>query len=116
MEENNRIKNLGENVHKLTVEELSKGGKKSAESRRRKKELRECLEALLEKEIASSNGETMTGSEAMAIKVFQMALKGNLRAWEIVRDTAGQKPVEKVMVAEVNQNVIDEVESMVGDI
>ena len=37
------------------------------------------------------------------------------KAFEIVRDTAGQKPVEKVMIAEVEQDVIDEVERAVLD-
>jgi hypothetical protein len=30
-----------------------------------------------------------------------------------LRDTAGQKPIEKVMVADVEQSVIDEVEKAV---
>ena len=99
--------------HKLTAEELRKGGQKSGEARRRKKLLRECLEELLEKEITDKSGKTMTGAEAMAVKIFQQALQGNLKAFEVVRDTAGQKPVEKVMVAEVEQAVIDEVENIV---
>ena len=90
-----------------------KGGIASGEARRRKKLLRECLEELLEKEITDKSGKTMTGAEAMAVKIFQHALQGNLKAFEVVRDTAGQKPVEKVMVAEVEQTVIDEVESIV---
>ena len=42
--------------------------------------------------------------------------KGNSKYWELIRDTAGFKPVDKLMVAEVDQNVIDEVENMVGSI
>ena len=91
----------------------SKGGKASGEARRKKKLLRECLEILLEKEITDKSGNTMTGAEAMATKVFQQALKGDLKAFEIVRDTAGQKPVEKVVIADVDTDVINEVEAMV---
>ena len=92
-----------------------KGGIASGEARRRKKLLRECLEELLEKDITDRSGNTMTGAEAMAVKVFQQALKGDLKAFEIVRDTAGQKPVEKVVVSEIDIDVIDEVERMVND-
>ena len=66
-------------------------------------------------EITGKNGETMTGAEAMAAKAFQKALKGDLRAFELVRDTSGQKPVEKVAIADVDPSVIDEVERMVKD-
>lgn len=107
--------NLIPQAHKLTVEEQSMGGKASGEARRRKKLLRECLEELLEREISDKAGNTMTGAEAMAVKVFQQALKGDLRAFEIVRDTAGQKPIERVMVADVEPSVIEEIEAMVNN-
>lgn len=90
------------------------GGIASGEARRKKKLLRECLEELLEREVKGKNGTTMTGAEAMAVKVFQQALKGDLKAFEIVRDTAGQKPTEKIMIADVDQSVINEVENMVN--
>lgn len=104
---------LGGEAHKLTVEEQSAGGKRSAEVRAAKRDLRRALEALLEKDISSKNGETLSGAEALAIKQFEKALKGDAKAFELVRDTAGQKPVDKVMIAEVDQSVIDEVESAV---
>lgn len=91
-----------------------KGGIASGESRRNKKLLRECLEILLEKEITDKSGNTMTGAEAMAVKVFQQALKGDLKAFEVVRDTAGQKPVEKVVVSEIDVDIMNEVERMVN--
>ena len=50
---------------------------------------------------------------ALAAKAFQAALKGDWKAWELVRDTAGQKPVERVMVADVEPSVIEEVERAV---
>lgn len=96
-------------------ENASKAGKASGEARRKKKLLRECLEILLEKEITDKQGNAMTGAEAMAAKVFQQALKGDLKAFEIVRDTAGQKVPDKIMVAEVDADVINEVEAMVNE-
>jgi hypothetical protein len=88
------------------------GGKKSGEARRNKKMLRECLEALLEGEV-EYNGSKVSISEAMAATAVQAALRGDWKAWELVRDTAGQKPVEKVVTADVDPSVIDEVEEMV---
>lgn len=80
-----------------------KGGIASGKARRQKKLLRECLEILLEKEMTDKKGETMTGAEALSAKLFKEAMKGNVKAFEVLRDTAGQKPVEKVqMNADVN--------------
>ena len=93
----------------------SKGGKASGEARRKKKLLRECLEILLEKEIADKKGETMSGAEALSTKLFAEAMKGNVKAFEVLRDTAGQKPVEKVIVSEIDTDVIDEIERMIND-
>ena len=92
----------------------SKGGKASGEARRKKKLLRECLEILLEKEMTDKKGETMTGAEALSAKLFKEAMKGNVKAFEVLRDTAGQKVPDKIMVAEVDADVINEVEAMVN--
>lgn len=101
-------------THKLTVDELRKGGQKSGEARRAKKSLREAMQILMDADLTGKDGKTMTGTEAMAAKAFQAALKGDWKAWELVRDTAGQKPVERVMVADVEPSVIAEVEAMVN--
>ena len=103
----------GDEKHTFTPEEHSKGGKRSGEVRAARRDLRKALEALLDQEFKSKDGQTMTGAEAIALKQMERALKGDTRAFEVVRDTAGQKPVEKVMIAEVSQDVIDEVEKAV---
>ena len=90
-----------------------KGGIASGEARRSKKSLREAMQVLMDADLTGKDGKTMTGTEAMAAKAFQAALKGDWKAWELVRDTAGQKPVDKVMVADVEKTIIDEVEKMV---
>ena len=101
-------------THKLTVDELRKGGQKSGEARRAKKSLREAMQILMDADLTGKDGKTMTGTEAMAARSFQAALKGDWQAWELVRDTAGQKPVDRVMVADVEPSVIAEVEAMVN--
>lgn len=108
-------KNLIPQAHKLTVEEASKGGKASGEARREKRDLKRAMEILLEKSFTDKKGTEMSGAEAIAIKQFEKALKGDTRAFEVVRDTAGQKPVEKIQVDEVEKESIDELERMILD-
>lgn len=93
----------GDEAHKFTPEEASKGGKASAEARRRKRDLRKAFEMLLEKEFADKSGKLISGAEALAAKQFEKALKGDSKAFEVVRDTAGQKPVEKLEVAQIEK-------------
>jgi len=100
-------------AHELTVEEASKGGKASVEARRRKKDLRQALEMLLDKEYQQRNGDMITGTEAISAKLFEQAMKGNIKAFETIRDSVGQKIPERIMIAEVDQSVIEEVEQAV---
>jgi hypothetical protein len=105
--------NLRPGEYKLTVEEAKKGGKASGEARAARRDLRKALEMLLDKNYKTNTGEEISGTEAIALKQIEKAMKGDTRAFEVVRDTIGQKPVDKVMIAEVDQSVIDEVEKAV---
>ena len=110
----------GHGFNEITAEQqreiASQGGKASVEAKRKKKMLKECLDVLLQKEYKTKDGKIASGAETLAMTIFQKAQRGDLKAFELVRDTAGQKPVDKVMLAEVDQKTIDEVESMVlGD-
>ncbi len=106
--------NLRPCEYKLSQEEAKRGGIASGEARRKKRDIKLAMQALLDKEYASRDGTTMSGAQAIAIKQFEKAMKGDAKAFELVRDTAGQKPIERVMIAEVDQAVIDEVEAMVN--
>lgn len=66
------------------------GGLKSGESRRRKRALREYLEALLE---GDRNGLPL--AESIALALIDKALTGDVRAFEVIRDTIGEKPIER---------------------
>lgn len=77
-------------------EQTQRGGIASGEARRRKRDIRLALEALLEKDITDRNGNTMSTAEAIAIKQIEKALKGDTKAFEVVRDSAGQKPTDKI--------------------
>jgi TRAP-type C4-dicarboxylate transport system substrate-binding protein len=110
--EDNLVK--GDEAHKLTAEEQSMGGKASAEARRKKRDLREALEILLDKEYTDKKtGETMQGIEVVTAALFKEAAKGNVKAFNTLRDTIGQQVVQKVMIAEVDADVIAEVEAIV---
>lgn len=99
----------------------SKGGVNSGKARRNKAMLKDCINILLEnKVIDEETGKKLTGAEQLSVNLFRKALAEAdtakaARAFEVLRDTSGQKPVEKVMIAEVDQTVIDEVEAMMND-
>lgn len=73
-----------------------KGGKKRAANYKKRADIRACMEELLKGNTPLTiNGKQATGAEALAYTVFKKALNGDLKAWELARDTAGQKPKEK---------------------
>ena len=98
-----------------TTEEQHKiatlGGKASGKARRDKKMLRDCLEILMEKKyVDEETGKKLTGAELLSIDLFEKALKETdvskkARAFEVIRDTAGQKPVDKVEQTNTNITV-----------
>ena len=111
--EQNLVK--GEDRHKFTLDEASKGGKASAEARRRRKDLRMALEMLLEKEYTDAQGKKITGTEAITAKLFQQAMKGNIRAFETIRSTVGQDPVQKVEHVNISDETREQIERFLND-
>ena len=99
------------------VKTARKGGIASGKARREKADLKKQLQVWLETDVArDKNGNPLTGAELMVQVAAKHMKDGNPKYWELIRDTAGFKPVDKVMVAEVDQSVVDEVEAMVlGD-
>lgn len=93
------------------VEIARQGGVASGIARREKKSLREAMQILMDTDLTGKDGKTMTGAEAMAAKAFQAALKGDWKAWELARDTAGQKPVDKVQM-KTDVNIADSAERL----
>lgn len=117
----NKKDNLIPQAHKLTVDEASKGGKASAEARRNKRDLRNALEILLESNVTVVDKATkekiiMTGTQAITSKLFEQAMKGNVKAFKTIRETVGQDPVQKIEVARTDPEIVAEVEQMIyGD-
>lgn len=87
----------------------SMGGKASGKAKRERKAMREQLEYLmtlklnknqdkLKSQLKKLGISTAEANMQMAINValFQQALKGNVKAYEIIRDTLGEKPIEQI--------------------
>lgn len=92
----------------------SKGGIASGKSRRKKKLFRECFDELLSGDVIDKDGTVMMGVEKMAAVYFKKGIQGDLPSAIFVRDTVGQKPVEKVVTAEVDEEALAEVERIVN--
>ena len=101
MPDKKKIIPKGKPFNERTAEELrqitSKGGKNSGEARREKRALRDTLQELLSLDY-DVDGTKMGGSEATSIALIKQALKGNVKAYEVIRDTIGEKPTEKVSI------------------
>ena len=91
-----------------------KGGIKSGESKRKRKLLKEHLELLLETKIQTSDGE-ITKSEAITLKLIEQALKGNVKAYKLIRDTLGEAPIQKIQTSEVDPETVKELEAMIEE-
>lgn len=107
---------------KEEAKEISRrGGINSGKARRNKALLKDCINILLERKVIDEEtGKRLTGAEQLSINLFKKALEEvdtakAAKAFEVLRDTSGQKPVEKVMVAEVDQVIIDEIEAMMNE-
>jgi len=97
-------------------ERAREAGKASGAARREKGDLRKLCQLWMEEEVATGkDGEKITGGQMMVRVAVKEVAKGNPRFWELLRDTAGFKPVDKVMVSEVEPAVIAEVEEMVKE-
>lgn len=84
------LKPFNEITEKEQREIARKGGIASGEARAKRKTLKEELLLLL------SQGETQ---EKISLSIIQKALEGDLKAFEIIRDTIGEKQVDKIDVA-----------------
>lgn len=91
---NPKIENLIP-ANKRSLEEArengKKGGIKSGEVRREKKLFKEALLVALE----AKDDEGIYGLTKIIAGIVNEAQKGNPKAFEVIRDTIGEKPIEK---------------------
>lgn len=97
-----------------------KGAEKANETKRKRKEMRETLDILLNmplkkgkvysaeeiKSFADLKGKNITIDQAMMVCLVQKALKGDLNAITMVRDTVGEKPTEKMEIKDTTPVII----------
>lgn len=87
-----------------------KGGKASAAARKRRKTLKEELLLLL------SDGDTQ---ESVTIALVKKAIQGDVKAFEVLRDTIGEKPVEEVKqtqtVVDMSKFTTEQIKEMLDD-
>ena len=110
--EKNLVPFTSEQSHEEAVKNGRKGGIASGEAKRNRKMLRDCIDYLLEREnamVLGADGNPMSGAEQLAYNLFVKALEEPdtakaAKAFEVLRDTAGQKPIDKV---QATQTVVD---------
>ncbi len=84
-----------------------KGGIKSGEVRRMRKTLKEQLLLLLSEKDVQEN---------ICLSLIDKALEGDTKAFQIIRDTIGEKPIENLCISSVNVNLqksYDEVKALI---
>lgn len=92
---------LNKRSKKVQRDIQEKGRKANKEKIQARKSLREELLAILEK------GDTQ---EKLSLSLIQEALKGNTKAFEVIRDTIGEKPKENISVGVSYEDYIKKVE------
>lgn len=102
MNEDNLI-SLADRTTEEVREIARKGGIASGEARREKKMLKDLLEEAL-----SKGTETDNEYVNITLALIKEANKGNVKAYEVIRDTLGQKPVDKVEHSGAIPVVIDD--------
>lgn len=86
-----------------------RGGKASVAKRRAKKAMRDELIDLLMVETEGKDGKKHTTQEGISVALIRKAMNGDTKAYEIIRDTIGEKPVENVKVTNTDSNVMEEI-------
>lgn len=91
----------GNPAHILTAEDQRKGAMASVEARRQRKTFKDELIALLSKD---------GNNEKLSIAILRKALDGDVQAFNTIRDTIGEKPVDKAEVELGNKIKVDVVD------
>ena len=96
------------NLRTPSTEQAREMQKKSAEKRSQNIKERKLIRQVIEERLGGADLEEIVDN------LIDRA-KYDSKDFEVLQSALGQKPVEKVMVAEIEQSVIDDVERMVND-
>ena len=111
----NSLKNLqkGKPFDENCKEIARKAQEKSVIKRAERKKLRECLELALSiqnSETGEDNAMTITKA------LINQAIKGNVQAYQVIRDTIGEKPTDKQEIQNSTTNYYPKVFVMPEDL
>ena len=95
-----------ENLRTPSTEEAREMRLKSAQKRSQNIKERKLIRAVIEERLGNEDLEEIVDN-------LIARAKENSKDFETLQAAIGQKPIDKVMVADVDQSVIDEVEEMV---
>lgn len=100
-------KRTKDEVRKIT----RKGGIESGKTRRAKRDFKNVFNTILELDVKDKKllkhieqmgvNTEIDNKTLLAVTTFKKALKGDMRAFELIRDTIGEKPKEKIEVNDV---------------
>ena len=107
------LKPINERTAEEQREICSKGGKARVEQKRQRKNLKETVLALLESNVSVDlakkylgddakilENENISMQELLSLRLMTALLEdGNAKAYEVLRDTSGQKPREELQVS-----------------
>ena len=76
--------------------------------------MQQVIKELLDSVIGvEDNGEPVTAREAIVARAVKDAIEGNAKAREFIRDTAGEKPADKIEVFKIDPETFSDVEEMI---
>lgn len=78
----------------------SKGGKASAEARKKRKLMREVMQDCLDETITLKNGDEITARYALAKKHLQKGIAGDAKSAKLVIDWSGEAPTRNEFTGE----------------
>ena len=96
------------NLRTPSTEEARKMQLKSVQKRSQNIKERKLIRAVIEERLGNEDLEEIVDN-------LIARAKENSKDFETLQAAIGQKPVDKVMVADVEKNIIDEVEKMVNE-
>lgn len=111
----------------LAMRAGSLGGKKAAANRKQRKLMKEIYAEFanmpvtkdladdLLKAVDQKKRTKITVAESIVLAQIMMAQAGDTKAATFIRDTIGEKPIEHVAIAEIDPDVISEVENLIHD-
>lgn len=81
--------------------------KKGARTKVARRTLREELLELLKVEIQGKDGKKKSTQEMISSAIIKQAMMGSTKAYEVIRDTIGEKPVENVNIVAADYSALE---------